>query len=103
MKRLALAVALSAMLAAPAHANPHDADRVPVGFDLITRVVFGIPLTVAGAALFVPAAAVTAATRPSEMHKPYEMLVLAPVRYTWVDPLGYHPDPNKPRGVIQGE
>jgi hypothetical protein len=27
------------------------------------------------------------------MHKTWDMLVMAPIRYTWVDPLGYHPDP----------
>lgn len=41
----------------------------------------------------IPVGFVTAITRPSEIDKPFRILVLDPVRYTWVDPLRYHPDP----------
>jgi hypothetical protein len=40
--------------------------------------------------VFVPAAALTAAIRPSELHVPYEILVQEPVRFVFVDPLGSH-------------
>jgi hypothetical protein len=101
VKRTVLILTLSALLAAPAHAvgDPREPDRVPIGFDLFTRVVFGIPLTIAGAAVMIPAGLATAITRPSEMDKTWDMLVMAPVRYTWVDPLGYHPEPPKRRMV----
>lgn len=94
MSRLLAALACVFLLAAPAHAlEERDADRVPVLFDLLTRAVFGIPLTIAGSVAMVPVGFVTAITRPSEIDKPFRILVLGPVRYTWVDPLGYHPAP----------
>ena len=94
MSRLLAALACVFLLAGPAHAlEERDGDRVPVMFDLLTRVVFGIPLTIVGSAAMVPVGFFTAITRPSEIDKPFRILVLGPVRYTWVDPLGYHPDP----------
>jgi len=32
------------------------------------------------------------AWRPSEMHKPFKSLVVSPFRFTFIDPLGYHPN-----------
>lgn len=95
MSRLIAAVVCVFVLAAgPAHAlEERESERIPVMFDLLTRVVFGIPLTIAGSAAMVPVGFFTAITRPSEIDKPFRILVLGPVRYTWVDPLGYHPPP----------
>ncbi len=94
MSRLLAALACVVLLAGPAHAlEERDSDRVPVMFDILTRAVFGIPLTIAGSVAMIPVGFVTAITRPSEIDKPFRILVLGPVRYTWVDPLGYHPDP----------
>ncbi|MCL4684553.1 hypothetical protein KJ059_07335 [Myxococcota bacterium] len=94
MSRLLVALACVFLLAGPAHAlEERDADRVPVVFDILTRAAFGIPLTILGGAAMIPVGFVTAITRPSEIDKPFRILVLGPVRYTWVDPLGYHPDP----------
>ncbi len=95
MLRLIAALACVFLLAAgPAHAlEERDSDRVPVMFDIFTRAAFGIPLTILGSIAMVPVGFVTAITRPSEIDKPFRILVLGPVRYTWVDPLGHHPDP----------
>jgi hypothetical protein len=94
VKKLALVAVLAALLAAPARADsgPAYSDQTPLGLDLIMRVAFGIPLTVAGAVAMVPAGIATAITRPSQMNETFDMLVMGPVRYTWVDPLGEHPD-----------
>ena len=99
MSRLIAAMVSVFLLAAgPAQAfEERDSERVPVLFDLMTRVVFGIPLTIVGTAAMVPAGLLTAITRPTEIDKPFRYLVVAPARYTWVDPLGYHPDPNQDR------
>ena len=94
MTRLLAAFACVFLLAGPAHAlEERDSDRMPVMFDILTRAAFGIPLTILGTAAMIPVGFVTAITRPSEIDKPFRILVLGPVRYTWVDPLGYHPDP----------
>ena len=42
------------------------------------------------AADFLPAAAVVGATRPTDVGKPFQMLVANPFRYTFIDPLGQH-------------
>lgn len=93
MKRIVITVLLAASLATPAAASsPADSSEMPVGFDLMTRVVFGIPLTILGAVAMVPVGLATAVTRPKEIRKPFDILVMGPARYTWVDPLGDHPD-----------
>ena len=93
MKRIVITVLLAASLATPAAASDlANSAEVPVGFDLMTRAVFGIPLTIIGAVAMVPVGFVTLITRPKEIQKPFDMLVMGPARYTWVDPLGEHPD-----------
>jgi hypothetical protein len=56
---------------------------------LLLRPVAFVTL-VAGAALFVASLPIIVVTRPHEIRKPFERLVLDPVRYIWVDPLGSH-------------
>jgi hypothetical protein len=93
MKRIMITILLAASLATPAAAsNPANSTEVPVGFDLLTRAVFGIPLTILGTVAMIPVGFVTLITRPTEIEKPFDMLVMGPARYTWVDPLGDHPD-----------
>jgi len=41
-------------------------------------------------ALFVPAAALTGLVRPREIGVPFEHMVMKPVRFVFVDPLGSH-------------
>jgi hypothetical protein len=40
--------------------------------------------------VYVPAAAVVGLTRPTDIGKPFQQLVAAPFRYTFLDPLGQH-------------
>lgn len=62
------------------------------------RVLVGIPLTIVGGVLMIPAGLATLITRPTEIDKTFDYFVMGPVRYTWVDPLGEHPDPDdRPR------
>jgi putative copper export protein len=98
-----LAVALVACGLLAAHAAPaaaqsstlNNADRessVPVVLDALVLRPVGLAMTVVGAAIVaVPVAPVMAITRPTDMGKPFRVLVVAPARYTFVDPLGLHP------------
>lgn len=85
-------------LAAPAAAQSsalNNADRestVPIVFDALVLRPVGLAMTLVGSAIFVvPVAPVMAVTRPTDMGKPFQQLVVAPARYTFVDPLGLHP------------
>ena len=62
----------------------------PVLLDAFILRPVGLALTAIGAALFVPAAAVVGVTRPTEVGKPFQMLVANPFRYTFIDPIGQH-------------
>lgn len=62
----------------------------PVLLDAFILRPVGLALTAVGTALFVPAAAVVGATRPTDIGKPFQMLVANPFRYTFMDPLGQH-------------
>ncbi len=93
-----VACALLAANAAPAGAQSSmlsNADReasVPVVLDALVLRPIGLLMTAVGAALFaVPVAPVVALTRPTDLGKPFRVLVVAPARYTFVDPLGLHP------------
>jgi hypothetical protein len=85
-------------LAGPAAAQSSllvNADReasVPVVFDALVLRPVGLTMTLVGSAIFVvPVAPVMAVTRPTDIGKPFQQLVVAPARYTFVDPLGLHP------------
>jgi hypothetical protein len=62
----------------------------PILLDALILRPVGLALTAVGTALFVPAAAVVGATRPTDVGKPFQMLVANPFRYTFIDPLGQH-------------
>ena len=47
-------------------------------------------MTAFGAVGFCMVAPIMAITRPTDLGKPFNALVVAPARYTWVDPLGIH-------------
>ena len=52
----------------------------------------GLLTCVVGAAFYlVPVAPIVALTRPSEIAKPLGPLVGGPMRFTFKDPLGHHP------------
>lgn len=62
----------------------------PIILDAFILRPVGLALTAVGTALFVPAAAIVGATRPTDVGKPFQMLVANPFRYTFMDPLGQH-------------
>ena len=62
----------------------------PILLDAFLLRPVGLALTAVGTLLYVPAAAVVAATRPTDIGKPFQMLVANPFRYTFLDPLGQH-------------
>jgi hypothetical protein len=98
MKRFTAIAVLGVLLASPVQAGTDGhatSTHEPLGFDIVLRTAFGIPMTVIGAVAMVPVGLVTAIVRPTEIRKPFEALVVAPARYTWGDPLGEHPMPDE--------
>ena len=87
-----------AVLAQPIGASAAISDRkdeIPVVFDAFIMRPLGFTAMVGG--FFVYACGVICppfilAWRPTDMHKPFVSLVINPFRYTFVDPLGYHPE-----------
>ena len=94
-----IAAALVAAALIGAHAGPATAsarefiDRgsVNVVFDAMILRPMGLMMTALGGMIFAfPVAPIVALTRPTELRKPLDFLVLRPARYTFVDPLGHH-------------
>jgi hypothetical protein len=96
LRRFSAVLALAAVLLAPAASLAGtNIDRVgeqgsPPMVDAFLMRPLGFLMLMASCGLYVPAAAITAAVRPSEMHVPYDILVRQPARYVFVDPLGSH-------------
>ena len=88
--------ALLLVIAVPANAASLSVNRsvdersVPVVMDALILRPVGLLMTIGGAVLYGVAAPFVAITRPSDLGKPLEPLVLNPARYTFVDPLGEH-------------
>jgi len=92
-----LSSALLLSQAAPAFASTttvngmnEQSRSVPVLLDALFLRPIGMVVTGLGAATFCLIAPVMAITRPTDMGAPFRALVMAPARYTWVDPLGTH-------------
>jgi hypothetical protein len=89
-----LAVALVFASAGPALASGQDFENrgaVNIVFDALVLRPMGLLMTGVGAAIFAfPVAPVVALTRPSDLRKPLDFLVMRPARYTFSDPLGHH-------------
>jgi len=84
-------VAQAAPASAAAARDFEDRGRVNILFDIMILRPFGFAATAIGSALFaLPVAPIMAITRPQEMRKPLEFLVLRPARYTFSDPIGHH-------------
>ena len=66
-----------------------NATSDPVADALFLRPL-GFAALVTGTALFVPAGAMTLITRPHEIGKTFQSLIVAPARYVWADGLGKH-------------
>jgi hypothetical protein len=88
--------ALLLVAAAPVQAASLSSTRsaqersVPVVMDALFLRPVGLVMTIGGAVMYGVAAPFVAITRPSDIAKPLEPLVLRPARYTFVDPLGEH-------------
>lgn len=67
---------------------------------LILRPV-GLLMTVTGLAVFLPAGAIVGLTRPTDIGKPFNLLVANPFRYTFMDPLGEHPAPKERAAALR--
>lgn len=99
IRQLAAALAVCALFTA--HAVPAEARSlgssereasVPILIDALLLRPMGLVMTAVGTALFVvPVAPFVALTRPTDLGKPFQKLVVVPARYTFVDPLGLHP------------
>ena len=62
--------------------------------DALVMRPIGLLMTVVGTAVYlVPVAPIVALTRPTDIAKPIPYLIGAPARFTFKDPLGYHPQP----------
>ncbi|HXV35560.1 MAG TPA: hypothetical protein VEC18_00320 [Myxococcota bacterium] len=96
MKKLLIAIVCGAILAQPvaAHAElagAERADQVPVALDAFLMRPLGLGATLLGAATVLIFAPVLL-FRPQETPQVVNPLVINPFRFTFVDPLGYHPD-----------
>ena len=80
--------------AGPALAAAQDLEahgKVNVIFDAIVLRPAGLATTALGAMIFAfPVGPLVALTRPQDIGKPLDFLVLRPARYTFSDPLGHH-------------
>ncbi len=96
LRRFAAVLALAATLAGPsASFAATDIDTVgdrgsPPMVDLFLMRPLGLAMLGASCAIFVPAAALTAAFRYDDLPTTYEVLVEGPVRFVFIDPLGSH-------------
>jgi hypothetical protein len=88
--------ALISSLAAPAAAFTRETnnapDKVPAVIDVLLLRPVGLVMTATGVALYVfPVAPITMLVRPLDIAKPLGPLVVKPGRFTFADPIGYHP------------
>jgi ABC-type transport system involved in cytochrome c biogenesis permease subunit len=67
-----------------------QSSSVPLLLDALLLRPVGMLVTGLGTVTFCAIAPIMAITRPTDMGKPFRMLVINPARYTWVDPLGTH-------------
>lgn len=96
LRGLVVTVMICALLSAPSAAAAFtrseevDEHSVNVVFDALVLRPIGLVVTIGGAVAYGVTAAIVGITRPKDLGKPLEPLVLAPARYTFVDPIGQH-------------
>ena len=94
MLTLALILCLASPAAATSALGRDIADgesAVPIVFDAVVLRPLGLMMTLLGTMVYAfPVAPLTALTRPSDLAKPFKLLVVTPLRYTFMDPLGHH-------------
>jgi hypothetical protein len=103
IRRLAVGLATAGLvlsLANPTFAEGRLAElgdepsAVPMIFDVAVMRPLGLTAVVVGAIFYVvPVAPIMAITRPADIGKPLGPLVGTPVRFTFKDPIGHHPQP----------
>ncbi len=85
---------LAAALATPgmARTSIEEAEAEPAGplTDILVMRPLGLIMLGVGTLLFIPAAGVTAISRPKEIGVPYKYLVHEPARFVFVDPIASH-------------
>ena len=74
----------------------------PALLDALILRPMGLVLTVGGIVAFVPTGAVVGLTRPTDLGKPFNLLVANPFRYAFMDPLGEHPSPKQREAMRKG-
>ncbi|MBW2427286.1 MAG: hypothetical protein JRG86_23805 [Deltaproteobacteria bacterium] len=86
---LLLSTALTTSLQAKT-VSESDAANAPVAVDALVLRPAGLVGLVIGTALFVVATPFVLITRPHEIGKPFDALVVKPAKFLWVDPIGGH-------------
>jgi hypothetical protein len=87
------ALLLSTMATAPALAqtrSKEDAANASPVLDVMLLRPVGFVSFVVGVGLMVALTPIVLLTRPQEINKPFEQLVVKPARFLWVDPIGGH-------------
>ncbi len=98
IRTVAAVLAASAVLlgsAAPAAASNDPGLRAaeratPVFFDMVVLRPLGLALTAMGTVVFFATSPLVLITRPTDIARPFKVLVAGPFRYTFVDALGEH-------------
>jgi hypothetical protein len=96
LRGLAATFMICALLAVPVSASAFttndevDEKHVNIVFDALILRPIGLLVTAGGAVTYALVAPIVAITRPKDIMKPLGPLVLAPARYTFVDPIGEH-------------
>ncbi len=96
LRGLLVTFMICALLSVPSAASAFTGDdqagerSVNIVFDALILRPIGLVVTLGGAVAYGVTAAIVGITRPKDIAKPLEPLVLRPARYTFVDPIGQH-------------
>ena len=87
------ALLLSTLATTPSSAQTRaqgDAANASPVLDVMLLRPVGFVSLVVGVGLMAALTPIVLITRPHEINKPFEQLVLKPARFLWVDPIGGH-------------
>ena len=87
---LLMAMAGSAGATTTQARSEEEDGKVSPTMDALFLRPLGLYSLAVGIVLFVPAAALTLITRPTDINKPFKALIVDPALYVWADPLGEH-------------
>jgi hypothetical protein len=68
----------------------HDSDAMPTLVDMMLVRPLGLGVLAAGTVLMLPVGAFTLMTRPTNIKDPFDVLVMEPAKFVFVDPVGQH-------------